>query len=90
MTAWNKTIDITTSYTDVADQVTSYTGVGDQDSQWSSFGGLIHLVTEGKRELLTTEATTNICYIVVSKGPDGIVYAKVTDQSTPWTKINDI
>ena len=89
-TTWSKTTDITTSYSGVVDKNTSYTKDTDIDTIWPSFGGLIHLATEGNRDLITTENEVTVCYIVVSKGPDGIIYTKVTDISTPYTKVNDI
>lgn len=87
-TVYTKVTDVSTSYSKTTDQSTSYTKEADKTTQWPSFGGLIHLATEGLRELLMTEDDTD--YIVVSKGSDGISYTKVTDISTIYTKVTDI
>jgi len=87
MSSWTKVADETTVYTDVSDIATSYTEVDDTDTQWGAFGGLIHLATEGLRELMMTEGETD--YIVVSKGSDGISWSDIADASTGWTKVID-
>lgn len=87
-TTWTKTNDVVTPYTEIADKSTSYTKIADDEIQWKSWGGLIRLCTEGKREDLMTEG--NIDYIVISHGEDVEIWTDTPDNSTLWTKINDI
>lgn len=87
MTSWTKETDSTTSYTGVTDSSTSYTNVSDGSDIWAAFGGLIHLVTEGLRELLMTEGDTD--YIVVSKGVESGTWTDEADASTSYTKVSD-
>ena len=69
------------------DNTTQYDKVADASSVWASFGGLIHLATEGLRKLIMTEDSTD--YIVVSKGAESGTWTDVSDASTSYTKVID-
>lgn len=67
---------------------TQWNETADKSTPWSTFFGLVNLVTEGLRELLTNESGDD--YIVVSHGSEVDIWTDVADNSTAWTKISDI
>ena len=87
MTSWTKTADASTSFTKVSDVSTTYTDDADVITPWGAFGGLLYLATEGSRELIMTEDSTD--YIVVSRGVESDTWTDVDDSSTSWTKVID-
>lgn len=85
--SWTKEDDELTVYIDEDGEVVSYGKEIDAYSQFSAYGGLLYLATEGFRERLMTEGPTD--YIVVSKGTLEGDYDKDEDIETSYIKTPD-
>ena len=84
---WIKEEDELTLYIDEDGEIVSYSKENDTYSQFSAYGGLLYLATEGHRERLMTEGPTD--YLVVSKDANSEDYDKDEDQETAYIKTTD-